>query len=56
LKRFIGQVVDWSGGGTPTLTNVAGGYRAAVAYDGFSLYAPGGGTFNGSISVEAHVN
>ena len=35
---------------------VAGGYRAAVAYDGFSLYAPGGGTFNGSISVEAHVN
>lgn len=56
LKRMIGQSIDYSGGAAPVLTNIAAGFRLTSLCDGFSLYAPGGGTFGGSISVEAHVN
>ena len=56
LKRLVGQTVDYTGAGAPVVTNVAAGFRVATPFDGFSLYAPGGGTFSGAISVEAHLN
>ena len=56
LKRMVGKSVDYTGGAAPVMADVAAGFRLTTLCDGFSLYAPGGGTFAGSISVEAHVN
>lgn len=56
IKRAVSQSVDYTGGAAPTISLLGLGFRSGISFDGFTLFAVGGGTFAGNIAIEAHLN